>query len=187
MLRWEWISLLCCYLSVVISAQHKECYHMLFYLSSTSFKISWPVHCNMYLQRTDVLIHPATVGGNGGNYVQYLWSKKRSKNLVGRLRYIDICNADLQRSQSDQSQPHDRSQRMWHFSDVRCWIAIWPRWKAGDHMICFDNNYENNLAVRLKAAYDRHSSITVSEENQPFKDQMIQTDLVGFWSLTQER
>lgn len=54
-------------------------------------------------------------------------------------------------------------------------------------MICFDNSYENNLAVRLKAAYDRHSSITVSEANQPFKDQLTQTDLVGFWSLTQER
>lgn len=54
-------------------------------------------------------------------------------------------------------------------------------------MIRFENGYENNLAARLKAAYDRHSSITVSEENQPIKDQMIQTDLVGFWSLTQER
>lgn len=54
-------------------------------------------------------------------------------------------------------------------------------------MIRFDNSYENNLATRLKAAYDRHSSITVSEANQPFKDQMIQVDLVGFWSLTQER
>ena len=54
-------------------------------------------------------------------------------------------------------------------------------------MIRFDNGYENNLAVRLKAAYDRHSSITVPEANQPFKDQMIQMDLVGFWSLTQER
>ena len=54
-------------------------------------------------------------------------------------------------------------------------------------MIRFNNSYENNLAVRLKTAYDRHSSITVSEANQPFKDQMIQTDLVGFWSLTQER
>lgn len=54
-------------------------------------------------------------------------------------------------------------------------------------MICFDNSYENNLAVRLKATYDRHSSITVSEANQPFKDQLIQTDLVGFWSLSQER
>ena len=54
-------------------------------------------------------------------------------------------------------------------------------------MIRFDNSYENYLAVRLKAAYDRHSSITVSETNQPFKDQMIQTDLTAFWSLTQER
>lgn len=54
-------------------------------------------------------------------------------------------------------------------------------------MIRFDNSYENNLAARLKAAYDRHRTITCSEANQSFKDQMIQTDLVGFWSLTQER
>lgn len=54
-------------------------------------------------------------------------------------------------------------------------------------MIRFDNGYENNLAARLKAAYDRHSSITVSEANQPFKDQMIQADLVSLWELTQDR
>lgn len=54
-------------------------------------------------------------------------------------------------------------------------------------MIRFDNSYENNLAVRLKTAYDRHSSITVSEANQPFKDLMVQTDLVSLWALTQDR
>lgn len=58
-------------------------------------------------------------------------------------------------------------------------------------MIRFGKRYETNLAIRLKAAYDQHNSITVSEVDQwymkPLKDQLILEDLAGFWSLTQER
>lgn len=42
-------------------------------------------HCNMYLQRTDVLIHLIEGGGNGGKYVYYLRSKERRAHVVGRL------------------------------------------------------------------------------------------------------
>lgn len=54
-------------------------------------------------------------------------------------------------------------------------------------MIRFDNAYENSLAVRLKAAYDRHAAVKVSDANQCFKDLMVQTDLVSLWALTQDR
>ena len=54
-------------------------------------------------------------------------------------------------------------------------------------MIRFDNAYENDLAVRLKTAYDRHAVAKVSDDNQRFKDLMIQTDLVSLWTLTQDR
>ena len=54
-------------------------------------------------------------------------------------------------------------------------------------MIRFDNSYENNLAVRLKPAYDRHAAVKLSDDNQWVKDKMIWIDLVSLWALTQDR
>lgn len=54
-------------------------------------------------------------------------------------------------------------------------------------MIRFDNSYENNLAVRLKTAYDHHAAVKLSDDNQWVKDRMIWIDLVSLWHLTQDR
>ena len=68
------------------------------------------VHCNMYLQRTDVLIHLIEGGGNGGKYVYYLRSKERRTHVMGRLRYPNECNADLQCYQPIKPLSYDRGQ-----------------------------------------------------------------------------
>lgn len=54
-------------------------------------------------------------------------------------------------------------------------------------MLRLTNCYENGLAARLAESYKRHATARVSDENEIFRQQMIDLDLQQFWWLTQER